>query len=59
MLNKTLSPEKTRTLWTENRRAHKAKVSVTSRSKSKTDGFLLQMVGYVLSPSHTSPISVP
>lgn len=47
MLNRTLSLVKSRTLWTENKRVHKAKVSVISKSKSRTDGYLLPMVGDV------------
>jgi len=39
MLNRVLSPAKSRIIWTENRRVHKAKVSVTLRSKNKIGGF--------------------
>ena len=47
MSNRTLSLVKSRNIWIEIKRVHKAKVSVTSRSKSKTDGYLSQMVGNV------------
>jgi hypothetical protein len=47
MSSKVHNPATTKIIWTENKREHKAKVSVISRSKSRTDGFPLQMVGYV------------
>lgn len=48
MVNRTRSPAKNRTIWRENKKVRKAKVSPTSTSKSRIDGYLSQMVGYVL-----------
>lgn len=50
MSNTVLSPAKSRIIWTEKQKVHKAKVSVTSRSRNRIDGFPSPMVGHVLYP---------
>ena len=53
---KTLRLVKKTTTWTESRKVDKAKVLLISRSKSKTDGSPLPMVGAVSYPVALSPL---